>query len=123
MIERGLPHKIYCASFLLAILVVGIHCSFLDSPNPELVGFGLSFTLQRFFIAIGDVTVPMFFVISGYLHFCKFSLESYPRMLLRKVSTLVIPYLLDRPSPRPSPRRFSTSFWQSVAPRYGLFDP
>ena len=94
MIERGLSHKIYCTSFLLAILVVGIHCSTLDSLNPELPGFGLSFTLQRFFIAIGDVAVPMFFAISGYLLFSKFSLESYPRMLLKKVFTLVIPYFL-----------------------------
>lgn len=47
-----------------------------------------------FSLCMGDVAVPMFFAISGYLFFIKFSNKSqYVHKLERRVHTLLIPYL------------------------------
>lgn len=45
---------------------------------------------------VGRITVPLFFIISGYLFFQKFdgSIDAYKCKLKKRVSSLVIPYLL-----------------------------
>ncbi len=92
MISKVLSNKIYYATFTLAIFVIAIHVSYVDYLNPAVVGYDFSFFIQRFFIVIGDASVPTFFVISGYLLFSKFTLKGYPKMLLNKVFSLTIPY-------------------------------
>ena len=75
MISKVLSNKIYYATFTLAIFVIAIHVSYVDFLNPAVVGYDFSFFIQRFFIVIGDASVPTFFVISGYLLFSKFTLK------------------------------------------------
>ena len=92
--KKELSHKIYYLSFILAILVIGLHSSFTDYLDPGIAHYALSFSFQKVFLTIGDAAVPTFFVISGFLLFSKFTLSSYPKMLLRKVFSLVIPYFI-----------------------------
>ena len=94
MIDKLTSNKIYCATFILAVLVISIHSSYMDCLNPLVNGYDFSFTIHRTIIAIADSAVPTFFAISGYLLFSKFTLKEYPKTLLKKVFTLVIPYLM-----------------------------
>ncbi len=92
--KKELSFKIYYSTFVLAILVIGLHSSFVGFLDPNLGGYSFSLSFQRVFLTIGDAAVPTFFVISGYLLFSKFTLAKYPKMLLKKVFSLVIPYFI-----------------------------
>ena len=92
--KKELSFKIYYSTFVLAILIIGLHSSFVGFLDPNLSGYSFSLTFQRVFLTIGDAAVPTFFVISGYLLFTKFTLKDYPKMLLKKVFSLVIPYFI-----------------------------
>lgn len=92
--KKELSFKIYYSTFVLAILVIGLHSSFVGFLDPNLSGYSFSLAFLRVFLTIGDATVPTFFVISGYLLFSKFTLVKYPKMLLKKVFSLVIPYFV-----------------------------
>ncbi len=93
-ISKGLSNKIYYVTFGLAILVMALHSSYLEVLDPTFAGYDFAYIIQRLFLVIGDAAVPTFFVISGYLLFSKFTLNGYPRMLLSKVFSLVIPYFV-----------------------------
>ena len=92
--NKVLSNKIYYTTFILAILVIALHSSYLEFLNPNLSGYDFSFISQRIILVIGEAAVPSFFVISGYLLFRNFELKKYPRMLLSKVFSLVIPYFI-----------------------------
>lgn len=92
--KKGLSFKIYYSTFVLAILVIALHSSFVGFLDPNLGGYSFSLIFQRIFLTIGDAAVPTFFVISGYLLFSKFTLKDYPKMLLKKVFSMIIPYFI-----------------------------
>lgn len=92
--KKGLSFKIYYSTFVLAILVISLHSSFVGFLDPNLDGYSFSLIFQRIFLTIGDAAVPTFFVISGYLLFSKFTLKDYPKMLLKKVFSMIIPYFI-----------------------------
>ena len=92
--SKETSNKIYYATFIMAILVMAIHSSFTGFLDPEAVGYHFSFATQKVFLTLGDAAVPTFFVISGYLLFNNYILKDYPRMLLKKLFSLVIPYFL-----------------------------
>jgi hypothetical protein len=94
MINKELSNKIYYSTFVLAVLVIAIHSSFVGYLDPATSGYSFSLIFQRIILTIADSAVPTFFVISGYLLFSKFTLKDYPRMLLKKVFSLVIPYFI-----------------------------
>ena len=81
-------------TFILAIFVILLHASYLDFLDPGLPGYDFTYIIQRIFLVLGDAAVPTFFVVSGYLLFTKFTLKGYPKMLLHKVFSLVIPYFI-----------------------------
>ena len=91
--NKVLSNKIYYVTFVLAVFVIVLHSSYVEQLNPELIGYDFSYVIQRIFLVIGEAAVPTFFVISGFLLFSKFTLKDYPRMLLKKLFSLVIPYL------------------------------
>lgn len=91
--NKALSSKIYYVTFVLAVFVIVLHSSYVEQLNPELIGYDFSYVIQRIFLVIGEAAVPTFFVISGFLLFSKFTLKDYPRMLLKKLFSLVIPYL------------------------------
>ena len=92
--SKEISYKIYYSTFILAILVISLHSSFTGFLNPIIDGYSFSLAIQRVFLTIGDAAVPTFFVISGYLLFSKFTLKEYPKLLLKKVFSLVIPYFI-----------------------------
>ena len=94
MMDKALSHKIYYTTFVLAIFVIALHSSYIEVLNPSLEGYDFAYIIQRLFLVLGEAAVPTFFVVSGYLLFIKFSLKEYPRMLLGKVFSLVIPYFV-----------------------------
>jgi surface polysaccharide O-acyltransferase-like enzyme len=91
--NKILSNKIYYVTFVLAVFVIVLHSSYVEQLNPELIGYDFGYVFQRIFLVIGEAAVPTFFVISGFLLFSKFTLKDYPRMLLKKLFSLVIPYL------------------------------
>ena len=92
--DKALSNKIYYATFVLALFVVALHASYLEFLDPSLAGYDFAYIIQRLFLVICDAAVPTFFAISGFLLFSKFTLKGYPKMLLRKVFSLVIPYFI-----------------------------
>ena len=94
MINKTLSNKIYYTTFILAVFIIAMHSSYLEVLNPNSIGYGFSYFVQKFFFVVGDSAVPTFFVISGFLLFSNYTLKNYPKMLLKKVFSLVIPYFV-----------------------------
>lgn len=92
--KKALSNKIYYASFVLAVLVIGLHSSFVGYLDPDLAYYSFALAFHRVFLTIGDAAVPTFFLVSSYLLFSKFRLVDYPKMLFKKVFSLVIPYFI-----------------------------
>lgn len=94
MMSKALSNKIYYTTFVLAIFVIALHASYVDLLDVNLPGHDFGYIVQRLILVIGESAVPSFFVISGFLLFSKFTLQGYPRMLLSKVFSMVIPYFI-----------------------------
>ena len=92
--NKVLSNKIYYATFIMALLVIAIHSSYVTFLDPNVSGYSFGLITQRLFLTLGDSAVPTFFVISGYLLFNNFVLKNYPKMLLKKLFSLVIPYFI-----------------------------
>lgn len=92
--SKALSNKIFYTTFLLSLLVIALHASYLEQLDATLPGYDFAFIVQRLLLVVGESAVPTFFVVSGYLLFRKFELRDYPRMLLKKVFSLVIPYFI-----------------------------
>lgn len=94
IISDYLSKKISFLYFFLIILVVFIH-NYFGSIPPE---GSLSYILQTTFSkGVCYVANPLFFIISGFLFFRKQeapSMITYRQMLLKKLKTLVVPYLI-----------------------------
>ncbi len=92
--NKVLSNKIYYATFILSMLVMLLHASYLELLDVNLPGYDFAYTVHRLFLVIGEAAVPTFFVISGYLLFTKYTLRGYPKLLLGKLFSLVIPYFI-----------------------------
>lgn len=99
MINDNLSYKINTLSLISIILVLYIH-----SHNLFIVDLGmiresslikeLNVFFQNFVSgALSRVAIPIFFVISGFFLFKKFSYKSYFEILKKRFFTLFIPYL------------------------------
>lgn len=82
--------------FPLLIGVVMIHCDITAQLHPELRNQWAGDVMYLFSNVIGRFSVPMFFIISGYLFFRNgvFDTSIYIAKLRSRVNTLLIPYLL-----------------------------
>lgn len=82
--------------FPLLIGVVMIHCDITDQLNPNLQVQWAEDVMYLFSNVIGRFSVPMFFIISGFLFFRSgiFAKSIYIAKLRSRVNTLLIPYLL-----------------------------
>lgn len=82
--------------FPLMIGVVMIHCDITDQLNPNLQVQWAGNAMYLFSNVIGRFSVPMFFIISGFLFFRSgiFNKGTYMAKLRSRVKTLLIPYLL-----------------------------
>ena len=80
---------------LLILGVVEIHCNIRSFLPPVYSPAGLDIVV--FIVSLMKVCVPSFFIISGYLFFYGvngFTPGIYKKKLIRRVKTLLIPYLL-----------------------------
>lgn len=83
--------------FPLILVVILIHCNYfrnvLGLAENVPICFGVIDFLQK---NVYSIAVPLFFFISGYLFFRDGipSLEGYKKKLKRRITTLVVPYLL-----------------------------
>ena len=85
--------------FILAIAVVFIHCRIPTADSLIMnSSFSLSCLVEKLFSEVlPSVAVPSFYIISGFLFF--YSLQNwktntYIHKLQRRISTLIVPYLL-----------------------------
>ena len=76
MINKTLSNEIYYTTFILAVFIIAMHSSYVDTLNPSAIGYDFSYFIQRFFFVVGDSAVPTFFVISGFLLFSNFTLKN-----------------------------------------------
>lgn len=82
--------------FPLMVGVVMIHCDISDQLNPESQTQWAKDVMYFFSNVIGRFSVPMFFLISGYLFFRSGVLDKrvYISKLRSRLHTLLLPYLL-----------------------------
>lgn len=73
-----------------------IHCDISDEVPPELHGQWSDYVMFLLSNVIGRLSVPMFFLISGFLFFREGTLThiGYTAKLYSRLHTLLIPYLL-----------------------------
>ena len=101
--EQLLSKTITYLRFPLIILVVLLHTIIIDQncfgkiliPHGKYPIFDIILhILQR---NIGDISVPLFFFISGFLffyHIENFDIAIYKKKILKRIKSLLIPYLL-----------------------------
>ncbi len=95
MKERRFRNKITWFSFLFTLLVVWIHAAnaelFLGADSAS----ELTFDIEGFLAEdIGQMAVPGFFMISGYLFFRGFDLAALEGKWERRIRSTLIPYIL-----------------------------
>lgn len=93
--NQCLSDKIKVISFFSIILVLYIHSGFHQLPH-EIEGMKFNYYLQESISGVvGRCAVPIFFAISGYLFFLNVdSTRDVYRKMKKRVSTLLIPYLI-----------------------------
>lgn len=98
-----LSEDIKLLRFPLAVLIVFMHCDPIQDVivfKGHNVDFAYNYIMYlTYFIArvLGDISVPLFFAISGYLFFVnakKFDKYEYYNKLKKRSKTLLIPYLV-----------------------------
>ena len=81
-------NKITVISFIMAVCIVYQHTKYHRVDNPYIND------IRDFAFFLWTTCVPMFFAISGYLFFRNFRLNDSKKKLLRRIKTLLIPYLI-----------------------------
>lgn len=74
-------------NLVLSILIVFLHVD-LNATNSAYV------VLKRIVNVFADCAVPAFFWVSAYLAFRNYSFEKYIAVLLRKIKTILLPYIV-----------------------------
>ncbi|WP_324172651.1 acyltransferase [Sulfurimonas sp.] len=99
-IKREISDKLKIVSLISIILVIYIHSYNLKSSDGSILfSLDTSFSYLNSFIqniisqGFSRISVPIFFMISGYLFFTNFNILSYKSKVLKRVYTLLIPYL------------------------------
>ena len=96
IISKQLSHKLTLFSFLAIVLVLIIHSyNIATIPTKTTTQFyTINLFIQNFFSnALSRVSVPIFFIISGFLLFQNYTFSNYKLKLLKRVHSLLIPYI------------------------------
>lgn len=94
--DKYLSNKIRNIQFIAIILVVLQHSFFIKEKDYFSDNFEINNFIQYFFsTGLSKISVPIFFIISGYLFFFDFrnSLNSYMVKYKKRIKTLLIPYI------------------------------
>lgn len=98
--NKQLSNKLVVLSFALMIMVVYLHANNLvfNFNNSSLqINLGYNSIIQNFISnGITRIAVPLFFIVSGYLFFLNakdFDLKIYKDKLLKRIKTLLIPFV------------------------------
>lgn len=93
--NKGISDKIKVFGFLMTCIIVCYHC---PSVDPSFVRGGADTALTVFLNAamevLGILAMSHFFAVTGYLLFQKYTLNSYPQKIKRRITTLLVPYVL-----------------------------
>ncbi len=95
--ESYYSQKIIRIQFVCSVLIVILHSNNINGYN--LVADGslagnLVLGIEEFISVLGHCAVPTFFSISAYLFFRQFSMSTYKSKILKRVKTLLVPYLV-----------------------------
>lgn len=93
--NKEISEKIKFGSFLMTCIVVCYHCRGFDDVNA--MGTWdvlLNDQVRHFTEQSGTLAMCYFFSITGFLLFQNFSFQNYPQKIRRRISSLLIPYLL-----------------------------
>lgn len=88
--EKNVSNKLIHYNFILCVMIVFLHANclrFLADSNIFVAFF------YKYISIFTDAAVPLFFIISGYLFFRNFKIESYPLKIKSRIKSLVVPYL------------------------------
>ena len=99
MTEKQFRNKTTFVTFLLSLLVVFIHRYNIDlylGAGPYGTAPDRAAAFLEHFIGdvLGPVAVPGFFMMSAYLFYRNVSWSSLPDKMLRRVKSVLIPYII-----------------------------
>ncbi len=93
MNEQHFRNKIHIFSTVLSILVIWVHSVnvdlFFPSEPPVYIDF-----IQTKIIAVGQIAVPGFFILSAYLFFRNLNEQNFPKKIQRRCISLVLPFFV-----------------------------
>ena len=97
MLDEKTSYKIKVLSLVSIVMVLYIHSynlGLLVSGSSMSIAESVNFFIQEFISqGLARVSIPIFFIISGFFLFKNFSYSSYPKILIKRYHSLVIPYL------------------------------
>ena len=92
---REISEKIKVLGFLMTCAVVFYHCPPVDESYIRGSLDAASYALtSHIWGMLGTFAMSHFFLVTGYLLFQNFSLANYPEKIRRRVSSLLVPYVL-----------------------------
>lgn len=93
--NREISEKIKLFGFLMTCAVVFYHCPSVDASYIRGSVDAAADTLLNYCIGtMGTLAMSHFFAVTGYLLFQNYTLRDYPVKMKRRVSSLLIPYIL-----------------------------
>lgn len=90
MCERT-SRKLSCLQFLCALMIIALHTTF-PRYFPESAAWAAD--LNQYLRQLDDAAISTFFFLSAYLFFRRTEGRSYGQVLLHKLRTLALPYVL-----------------------------
>ena len=95
--ESYYSKKIIWIQFICSILIVILHSNNINGYNlvkdGSLAG-AIVLGIEEFISILGHCAVPTFFTISAFLFFRQFNMSIYKLKLLKRIKTLLVPYLI-----------------------------
>lgn len=90
--------KIIQYSFMLAVLIVCLHCVHIIDPHFQNPSTGFGFAIHWFFSVlfyhITNLAVPSFFFLSAFLFFRNYTPNKTYAKLKSRVKSLLVPYII-----------------------------
>lgn len=94
-LDRQISEKIKFLGFLLTCFIVVYHCPFMEEGFMQgAVDAAVCKLTEQVVLSMGIFAMCHFFAVTGFLLFQNFSLHTYPKKIKRRVSSLLIPYVI-----------------------------
>lgn len=90
--KAQISRKLCCLQFVCALMIITLHTALPGNFDRDLPQWAL--TLNQYWRYLADAAISTFFFLSAYLCYRRADERRYGKLLLGKLRTLILPYLL-----------------------------